>query len=70
MINVFITDAGRELVRLAPVPLQSRLGMNLRKLPIEDVEAVTSSLERLLQLMQTEEVADEIHYTASEDEVF
>jgi len=56
VINIEITDSGWDLVRAAPVPVQSLLAVNLRKLPMYEVEGITQSLERVLQMMQTEEL--------------
>jgi len=70
VINVEITQAGRELAGSAPVPVQSLLAVNLKKLPLEEVEKMTQALERLLKLMQSEEVTTELTLATSEDQVF
>ena len=40
IVNITITKAGRELVQAAPVPIQSTLAINLKKLPLDEVEAI------------------------------
>ena len=63
IVNISITNAGRELVQAAPVPIQSTLAINLKKLPLDEVEAITSTAERLLELMKIEDVATEVQET-------
>jgi len=70
VINVEITPEGRDLVRSAPVPVQSLLAINLKKLSLEEVEKMTQTLERLLKLMQSEELTTELTLAASEDQIF
>jgi len=70
VINVEITQAGRDLVASAPVPVQSLLAINLKKLSLEEVERMTQALELLLKLMQSEEVTTELTLATSEDQVF
>lgn len=70
VVNVAITEAGKQLVDAAPTPIQSRLAINLRKLTPDELENITSTLQRLIDLMQTEETATEISLASSETEVF
>ena len=69
VVTVEITEAGQFLVASAPVPIQSQLAMNLRKLPIEEVEVIIMGLERLLRLMQAEELVPEAPLVVSEPPV-
>lgn len=70
VVNVAITQAGRDLVEAAPVPVQSRLAVNLKKLPVYEVEALTNSLNRLVELMQTDDISTEISKAATETLAF
>lgn len=70
VINIEITGAGRDLVRAAPVPVQSQLAFNLKKIPLEKVEEITKGLERLLQLMLKEEATPEAGLVSPEDQAF
>ena len=70
VVNLAITDAGRLMIKDAPVPIQSRLAENLNKLPLDEVEKLTAGLERLINLMQYDEASTEITRAASESEVF
>lgn len=56
VINIEITDEGRELVEAAPVPIQSLLRAKLKNMPLDELKAATESVERLQKLMETEEV--------------
>ena len=70
VVKISITEAGRELVRAAPVPIQSRLAINLKKLPFNEVESITKGLERLVDLMHTEEVGTEIARAEADETTF
>ncbi len=70
VVNIEITEAGRELARSAPVPVQSLVAVHLKKLPLKEVEAITRGVERLLELMKSEEVTTEVTLATSEDKVF
>ena len=51
LVRVSLTDPGRELVRHAPSPLQTRLLEGIRALPEADAVALAESLERIVDLM-------------------
>lgn len=70
VVNIEITDHGRHLVESAPVPIQSVLASNLRKIPVEDVESMTKGIEQLLEFMKTEEVTTEVTLATSEAQAF
>ena len=52
IISLVITDAGRRLVEFAPVPIQSLLAENLKRLPLEEVQGICSGLERVLDFIK------------------
>ena len=70
VVNVVITEAGRLLVQAAPIPIQSRLALNLKELPLEQVKSLNESLNRLVELMQAEQATTEIPQAASAEKVF
>ena len=70
VINVNITENGRRLVRIAPAPIQSRLAINLRNLPTDDLKLLTDNLERLIRLMQADEVTSQLSAEDSKEHIF
>ena len=70
VINVHITENGRRLVRIAPAPIQSRLAINLRNLPTEDLTMLTDNLDRLIRLMQADEVTSQLSTEDSKEHIF
>jgi DNA-binding MarR family transcriptional regulator len=60
IISLVITDEGRRLVESAPIPIQSLLAENLKKVPLEEVQGICSGLERMLDFIkEAGVVADE-----------
>ena len=59
IISLVITDAGRRLVESAPVPIQSLLAENLKKVPLEEVQGICSGLERVLDFIKEAGVVEE-----------
>jgi len=66
VVTVEITESGRQLVESAPIPMQSQLAINLRKLSIEEVEGLTRGIERLLNLMTVEDLAQDAYLKTGE----
>lgn len=56
VVHVVLTDAGRELIESAPNPLQETLTRSLKKLPELEQTAIALSLERVVELMQAEDI--------------
>ncbi len=50
-VDLAITEAGRELTRVAPGLLQDQFAQALRELPEPEQAAITLSLERVVELM-------------------
>jgi DNA-binding MarR family transcriptional regulator len=59
IISLVITDEGRRLVESAPVPIQSLLAENLKKLPLQEVQGICSGLERVLDFIKAAGVVEE-----------
>lgn len=55
-VTISITDEGREVAKAAPALLQDRLANALRKLPELEQAAIALSLERIVELMEVEEL--------------
>jgi DNA-binding MarR family transcriptional regulator len=70
VVHIHITGAGRRMVEAAPMPIQSRLAANLKRLSSGEVENITRTLDRLIELMQAEEATVEISMSSPETEVF
>jgi len=61
IITLEISGAGRKLVESAPVPIQSLLAENLRRVPLEEVQGICSGLERLLDFISCAGMTQEEH---------
>ena len=70
VVNIYITPAGRELIQSAPIPVQTLLAINLKKLPVKEVKEMTEALESLVNLMQNEEIVAEVSSATFERQVF
>ncbi len=57
LVNVMATERGRELVAMAPSPLQGTLVEALRQLPQLEQSTIALSLERIVDLMEAKEIA-------------
>ena len=55
-VFVRLTDAGRELIKDAPCLLQARLSESLRSLPELEQAAIVLSLERIVELMDAQDL--------------
>jgi DNA-binding MarR family transcriptional regulator len=55
-ILIELTDEGRQLVENAPSPLQANLANGLKKLPAREQESIASSLEKVVSLMEAEDI--------------
>lgn len=55
-VLISLTKAGRDLVENAPSPLQANLANGLRKLPRSKQQAIALSLEKVVTLMEAEEI--------------
>lgn len=53
IVFITVTDAGRQLVRDTPSPLQQKLADSLKALPAAERATITSSLERIVGLMES-----------------
>jgi DNA-binding MarR family transcriptional regulator len=53
IVFITVTEAGRQLVRDTPSPLQQKLADALKALPAEERATITSSLERIVGLMES-----------------
>lgn len=58
IVMVSATDAGRNLVRDTPSPLQQKLAEALNELPELEQATITLSLERIVALMESSESVD------------
>ncbi|MBV6272302.1 MarR family transcriptional regulator [Alcaligenaceae bacterium CGII-47] len=54
IVFITVTDAGRQLVRDTPSPLQQKLAESLKALPATERATITSSLERIVGLMESD----------------
>lgn len=57
IVYVTATDAGRQLAQQTPSPLQKKLSDALRSLPDLEQATITISLERIVELMESDGVA-------------
>lgn len=55
-VFVNVTDAGRELTRAVPSPLQTQFAEALRNLPELEQATIVLSLERVVKLMEAEDL--------------
>lgn len=53
IVFITVTDAGRQLVRDTPSPLQQKLADSLKALPASERATITSSLERIVGLIES-----------------
>lgn len=56
VVTVSVTEAGRELARSAPSPLQDTLTEALRTLPLAEQLDIATSLERVVSLMEAQHI--------------
>ena len=56
-VELSITEAGLELTRQAPTPLQGKLSEALRALPEQEQAAIAHTLERVVKLMEADRLA-------------
>jgi DNA-binding MarR family transcriptional regulator len=56
VVTVSVTEAGRELARSAPSPLQDTLTEALRTLPLAEQLDIATSLERVVRLMEAQHI--------------
>ena len=56
VVNIEITEAGRDLVRSAPSPLQETLAKALQKLSEKEQVVITKSLEKIVALMEAQDI--------------
>ena len=54
LVYVSLTESGKTLAANAPSPLQDRLEEALSKLPDDEQETIAKSLERVVELMETQ----------------
>ena len=55
-VTLRLTPAGREMAKAAPALLQDRLAESLRKLPDLEQAAIALSLERVVELMEAQDL--------------
>ncbi|MCB0338653.1 MAG: MarR family transcriptional regulator [Bdellovibrionales bacterium] len=56
VVHVTATDIGRDLVKIAPSPLQDRFFTALQRLPDLEQVAIALSLERVVELMEAQDL--------------
>ncbi len=56
LVNVSLTEPGRELIQRAPSPLQDTLADAMNSLPEPEQATITESLERIVELMEARHV--------------
>ena len=56
VVNIEITQAGRNLVCSAPSPLQETLAKALQNLPEEEQVSITKALEKIVALMEAQDI--------------
>ncbi len=55
-VVIDLTDAGRDVVASSPPPLHERFVVRLAELPTEEREEISRVLERIVQMMEAEDV--------------
>ncbi|MBU2549223.1 MAG: MarR family transcriptional regulator [Proteobacteria bacterium] len=58
-IRLKITEKGRQLVEEAPIPIQSLIAMQLKRMPVKEVETISNGMMRLLEIIQQAEIIPE-----------
>lgn len=55
-VNIFLTQAGRELIAVAPSPLQERFSTRLGQLSVADQASLRDALDQVVQMMDGSEL--------------
>jgi len=56
VITIQLTEAGKELARNAPPPIQHKIVDGLRKLPEKEINQIIASLSKLTQLLDVQDL--------------
>lgn len=56
VITIQLTEAGRELAKNAPFPLQHKIVDGLKKLPEKEIKRIITSLSKLTQMLDVQDL--------------